>query len=213
MNTDELIDSLTEQPASAKKTPKPMMALFTGTLSITVYILLFLIIIGPREDLASRMTDPLFTAEILTSILCIAICVVSISMHGYPDLSVKRWVKYLPYATFAAFALVLVVELLTQPTGNTDYTYGMQCAMEMCLFGLIPPVLFSLILMHGIFIEARHASLTTAILAGVTSYLVLRLLEPVDNMLHYLYWHIIPLVLVIGVTTLLSNLYHKRRKI
>ncbi len=211
--TDSIINSLCNEAKKVDCSRQPLTVLALGIASVSLYIIIFLIVIGERGDLTSKISDISFLLEIITSSLVVFTAILAASWQAFPDLSEQKLVSWLPAIALFGFIMSFALNYALHPGKLLEMNYGIKCAMHMCLIALLPTILLYAVLARGVFLHAGRASLHVGLAAGMTAYLAARLAEPVDDMLHMLVWHILPLLALVLALSLLHRWLIRRKKL
>lgn len=212
-NTNNIINVLCDKAEKVDCSRCPLTVLALGIVSVSIYVIIFLIIAGEREDLTSKLSYIPFLLEVITSSLVVFTAILAASWQAFPDLSEQKLVSWLPALALFGFTMSFALNYALHPGSVLEMSYGMQCAMHICLIALLPTILLYGVLARGVFLHAGRASLHVGLAAGMTAYLAARLAEPVDDMLHMLVWHILPLMALVLVLSLLHRWLIRRKKL
>lgn len=212
-NTENIINNLCDKAEKVDCSRCPLTVLALGIASVSLYIVIFLLIVGGRGDLTSKLNDMPFLFEVITSSLVLFTAILAASWQAFPDLSEQKLVGWLPALALFGFTMSFALNFALHPGNLLEMSYGMQCAMHLCLIALLPTILLYAVLARGVFLHAGRASLHVGLAAGMTAYLAARLAESVDDMLHMLVWHILPLMALVLVLSLLHRWLIRRKKL
>lgn len=213
MNTDNLINELSSEVKAVHCARCPLTVLFFGLGSVAAYLFIFHYISGFREDITLRLNDNLFLYEIILSSITVVAAIIALSWQAFPDLSERKLMPWLPLIPLAGFILSFGTEYSLHPGSDMDAAQGMQCAMHLCLMSLLPAALLYLVLARGVFLHAARASFHIGLASAMTAYLSARLAEPTDDMTHLLFWHILPVILLVTALAAVNMWLLKRKKI
>ncbi len=203
MDTEALIKSLCEE-SKKQKICCPLRTFVFGVLSVGLYLFVFFALIGFRPDIIDRLGALPYLLEISFGALTLLLAIFAASWQAFPDLSEQKAIAWLPVIPLFGFLASFGLGFALSPEGNVDVSYGMSCAMHMCLIALLPTILLYVVLARGVFLHAGRASLHVGLAAAMASYLVARLAEETDDMLHLLIWHLLPLF---GLMLLLGGIH------
>lgn len=213
MEIDSIINNLCDDAQPVRCSGRPSLTLLLGLSSVAIYAFAFLALSGYRVDVAEKIAYAPYMFEVFFALLTMFTSIYAAAWQAYPDLSEHKLVSWLPAIPLAGFACAFAFGYIVQPGGDVDMHHGMQCAMHMCLISLLPTILLYYVLARGIFLHVGQASLYTGMAAAMTSYLVARLAEQTDDMLHLLIWHIVPLFMLTLVISLLNRWLMRKKRV
>ena len=197
MDTESLITDLTKDasPVRPLRSPMARFAFWMGG-SALVLIAMTLVAVGLRPDIEARLEDMFFIAELG------AICLLTITAGmasfwlSVPDEYQQPTIKWLPCVPLITVVALLVIQLLQMPTDmlKQPMEARFDCVFDILAFSIVPGV--------ALFFMMRRAATTHYYLAGgfaaiavsSFSYLLMRLIEDTDDVLHLLLWHVSPVI-------------------
>jgi hypothetical protein len=188
---DDLIISLSDDAMPVRQAAHPLTLFLLWTLVAALYIGGTLLILPPRPDLAQKITEPFFAAEIALLTLIVLTSGLSAVILSFPDLHQKNRLACLATAPLLAF-IALMYFLYRNDTAPLP-AHGMECLACISLLSLLPA--------FGIFYTLRkYASVhyySTGAVALIAAFavgcLALRLSEQTDSIHHLVQWHYIPM--------------------
>ena len=204
MQTELLIEQMSNEIGVVKKSPNPFILSGKLLVAFTMYIAVILPFFGVRPDLAQKLLSPLFASEIIALVFIIVSSCVASAILSFPDLYQKKNIAFTPIIAFFLFALVLLLEFLADKQPAPLPEHEIKCFV--CIIGLsiIPAILLFYNMRKIACTHYAHAGCTAMLSAFAVGALVLRLSEPTDSILHLLQWHYLPM-LIIGVFGMLCG--------
>ena len=197
MNTDQLIQQMTQEGAK-----KPMMSPFHQTLFwlllISCYFGIALLLTGTRPDLMHKLTQPHYTAELITLTILGASASFAAFNLARPTSSIHRtWVMHLPVYALLALCLVMLWSWIKMPSTHSFWNHsnaadGMNCIMTMGQFSIAPLFALFCIMRLGAVIRRFHAGAMVLLSVSAFAALLMRFIEDNDNFMHIFIWHILP---------------------
>lgn len=195
-NIDNLIATLSKEPAAVKPAPHPALLGLKWMGIALAYLAIALAISGTRPGLPQLFQHPLFTLEILALFGIFTTTALSGATLAFPDLHQQRTLAFTPAWAFGLFALIMASAWLADDPPAPLPMHSFECTMSILLLSLLPSV--------GIFYAMRrfasthpHLSGSVAVLfAFSTGALWLRLYEPTDSIKHLIEWHYLPMIAV-----------------
>jgi hypothetical protein len=191
---EDLVETLSQDAAVARPAPHPFMMSMKWLAGMTIYLALSLAIYGLRPDLASKLHEPWFAAEIAVLIVIFVATSFSAALLSFPDLHQMRRVAYAPAWMLALFLLVIFFSWSADnpPAALPIHTY--ECTTCIVLVSLLPAA--------WTFLEMRKNASTHFRLAGGIALLSalsigalwLRLHEANDSIKHVIEWHYLPMI-------------------
>lgn len=203
MKTEELIKQLSDEQTPATLTSpmaqtarKPLFRTLLWWALHLAILILCVALMGYRHDLDLQLQSPAFLAETLLCFAIMATASAASSWLALPDAGGKAWLRWLPIPFAAGLALLLIARtiMIWSHGGNFDGSSHMDCTIEIIEIALLPSLIT--------FFMMRKAAPTRLYWAGglaslsglALGYLVLRLVEPTDDLLHILLWHLLPML-------------------
>jgi hypothetical protein len=193
-NIDELIDKLAQDTAKVKPVPHPYMLSLEWMGWAAAYLIVSLMFSGLRPDLAAKLHEPWFVAEI-AALACIFVATsLSASLLSFPDIHQMRRLAFAPVITFALFVLVMLLAWRADNPPSPLPMHSFQCTLGITMLSLLPAA--------WIFYVMRKFASTHYHLAGCCALLFafsigaiwLRLYEVNDSVMHVIQWHYLPMI-------------------
>jgi len=191
---DALIDKLSRdaQPVrSARLTP-----LFASWfLGIGLYVgLLLLFIFKPRPDLAQKLGEPLFMAEIASLILLIAATSLSATVLSFPDQWQRSWAVSPPLGALALFIFVIILEWLADYPPSPKPEHSIECSLAIIAASALPALWMFIRIRHMAPVHLKLAGSVALLAAFAIGALALRLSEMTNSIDHVIIWHYLPMI-------------------
>ena len=206
-NLDDLIDDLSEDAEAVKVAANPLHVSTMWMLAILLYVIMFLSMVGLREDISEVMGQPLFIFELLAIVATIIATSIAASMGAAPDRARSRLATWAPLLPLSAFIIILGMQLFQSIGMPHAHEIGkMDCAGWICMLSLLPAAGLFLLLSQGFCLNPRTSYAYAALAASMTAYLVLRLEEPYVSPMHLIVTHIIPMALLIVIAGFVARL-------
>lgn len=200
---DTLIARLAADGGARRASPWKTLAQWALPAVLSVAALLWLL--GLRDDLSARLSDPAFLAELLLLGALAASSAIAAIWLSYPDIRQQSFVLYPPPILLGVLLAFYIWQLLQSPIVMPGMD-GMECVVCILMFGALPTVLALLLMRRNATTHPRKGAMA-ATLAGLgLGCLGIRLCEPQENVAHLLAWHYGPMV----VFTLLCVFFGRR---
>jgi hypothetical protein len=193
-NTDELINKLVQDAATVKPAPHPYKLSLAWIGWAAAYLVVSFIFSGLRPDLAVKLHEPWFVAEI-AALACIFVATsLSASLLSFPDIHQLRRVAYAPVFTFVLFVAVMFLAWRADNPPAPLPMHSFRCTMGITMLSLLPAA--------WMFYAMRKFASTHYHLAGSCALLFafsigaiwLRLYEVNDSIIHVIEWHYLPMI-------------------
>jgi hypothetical protein len=196
MNTDDLIQQLSQSTQTQPKLLGVRSLLVVVFLGIALYLLLLQSWIGLREDLLTQLARPAFSFEIALMILLLISGVFASVLSRYPDNYQYHYVRYIPYTLFALLLTLLMVQVLVpvaMPTGELRFIHHrFSCALWITVSTVFSAFILVWTIRLGATVTPRHSGALSVLAATAVGCLTLRLSEMNDSIPHLLLTHYTP---------------------
>jgi hypothetical protein len=195
-NIEQLVASLSKDAQAVKPAPRPWLLALKWLAVAAAYLLVALLIAGPRPDWALQLHKPLFVAEAALLLGILVSTAFSAAILSFPDLHQQRRPAFAPVWVFAVFVLVMLFAWHADNPPSPLPVHSFECTLSILMFSLLPSA--------GIFYAMRQFASTHLRLSGIvavlfafsTGALWLRLHEQTDSVLHLVEWHYLPMIAV-----------------
>jgi hypothetical protein len=202
---EQLVASLSTDVQAVKPAPHPWVLGLKWLAFAAAYLLVALLLTGPRPDLALELHKPWFIAEIVLLLGMLVSTAVVGAILSFPDLHQQRRTTFTPVWVFALFALVMLFSWFADNPPSPLPVHSFECTLSILMFSLLPT--------GGIFYAMRQFASTHLHLSGIvavlfafsTGALWLRLHEQTDSITHLIEWHYLPIIAVTAVGWWLGN--------
>lgn len=211
MNTDQLIDKMVAEGAQ-KPLPHPIKQILFWTLGAFIYLAAFCLFLGFRGDIAVKLAEPLYIAELIFMSLAALSAACAAVYLSRPDCGQMPWVKYIPFGFiilwsvaaflgFENFGGLQIVDIANQ--------YNIDCPLTIFLFSLPPGIAMFLLVRKGAPMQLYWAGIMAALSVTAFAYVGMRLVEMNDNPAHLIFWHALP-VMIMSIAGMLAGKYTLR---
>lgn len=197
--TDDRSDLIARLVAEAH----PVRRLWSPGRRLTVWLGIALVFLGgilvlnPRHDLTVRMREPLFVLELVTLSLVGVLLAAQALRQAVPGMGGERLAGIVGGAVLGG-ALLLRQPVQMALSMDAFVALGVPCAGTVLGLAAGPWVALVIALRRGAPLSAARAGALAGGAAAVLAFLLLRLSCPVDELLHVVVWHGLPVV-VAGV--------------
>jgi len=193
-NIDELIDKLANDTAAVKPAAHPFALSAKWMLTGAVYLAVSLMISGPRFDLANKLQDTWFVAEMLALLGIFFATSLSAALLSFPDMHQKRRAVFAPAVASVIFIVVMFLAWQADNPPAPLPKHSFQCSLMITGLSLLPAV--------WTFFQMRKFASTHSLWAGSIAMLFafsigaiwLRLDEINDSIIHVIEWHYLPMI-------------------
>lgn len=198
-DTIDLITFLSADAKTTKKAVKPSYWSFRILLIIFIYAVACHLFLGIRTDLLVQFTRPYFVVEVVLLAFLLITSIIAAVLSMYPDSYQKPSFLKLPYIFFILLLVAVGIQILMPhdilmvvPEVNK---HGMECALCIASFSLVPSALIFSILRKGASVHQFQAGSFAVLAAASIGCLILRLAEANDSIIHLVQWHYVPILL------------------
>jgi hypothetical protein len=191
MDTERLIHELSKSVEPVKPLNRPWRRTSAWALMTALYLLLLIVSMSPRQDLATRMQDPRFlieqTAALLTGLTAAAAAFATV-VPGYP-----RTVMLLPLGPLLLWVGVVTVGALQEYAQVGGAVLGWQldwgCVGAILVAAAVPALAMQVMLLRGAPITPRQSAALGGLAAAGMGNLGVCLFHPHSSNLILLFWH------------------------
>ena len=193
---DELVEILSEETRPLKVVPHPFSLSAKWVAYAAAYLFVSLAISGVRPDLAGKLHDFWFDAEIASLLFVFGSTVLSASLLAFPDMHQKRGAAMAPIAAFALFLAVLFFSWRADLPPPPLPVHSYQCTLSITLVSFVPAV-WTFISMRKFASTHFHLAGATALLSAFSVGAIWLRLEEINNsIVHVLEWHYLPMLAI-----------------
>ena len=199
MKTDALIESLVTQ--GAKKpllSPKILTAIWAVMLFGCASVLV--IIYGLREDMATKLIQPLFYVELFSVLALAIVAIAATSWFSLPDNQSQKWVRVVPILAGIILFSWLIISVITASSMTLSECLKLgrfYCVYRIIGGSILPSIILFTYLRKATTIHYYWASGMVGLATASASYVAMRLIEPFDDPFILFTWLFIPMVIVI----------------
>ena len=195
-NVDELIDKLAQDTAAVKPAPHPYKLSLVWMGWAAAYLVLSLAFSGFRPDLASKLHDAWFVAEIAALAGIFVATSLSASLLSFPDIHQMRRIAFAPVITFALFVLVMLFAWRADNPPAPLPVHSFQCTLGITMLSLLPAAWMFYVMRKFASTHYHLAGCCALLFAFSIGAIWLRLYEVNDSVMHVIQWHYLPMIAV-----------------
>lgn len=211
MNTDQLIDKLVAEGAQ-KPLPHPVKQVSFWLLGTLIYLAVFCLFVGFRDDIAAKFAEPLYTFELVFMSLTALSAAWAAVYLSRPDCCQMPWIKYVPFVFLTLWAAVAFLGFKNLSGSQIVQMAALRqfdCPWHILLFSLPPGIALFFLIRKGAPLQLYWAGIVAALSVTAFAYAGMRLVEMNDNPAHLLVWHALP-VMIISIAGMLAGKYTLR---
>lgn len=198
-NIDNLIASLSKEPAALKPAPHPVLLSLKWLAAAFVYLAVALAVSGVRPDLLQQFHQPWFAAEFAALLGMLVTTALSAAVLAFPDMHQKRRLAFAPAWVFALFIVIMLFAWHADEPPAPLPMHSFECTLSILLLSLLPSVGIFYAMRQFASTHPRHSGIVAVLFAFSTGALWLRLYEPNDSIIHVIEWHYLPMIVVAGL--------------
>lgn len=195
-NIDNLIASLSKEPATVKPAPHPVLLGLKWLAAAFAYLAVSLLISGARPDLLQQFQQPLFSAEVLLLLGIVIATALSGAVLAFPDLHQKRALALVPVWMFVLFVLVMLLAWRADVPPSPLPVHSFECTMSIVLYSLLPGAAIFYAMRKFASTHPHLSGIVAVLFAFSTGALWLRLHEQTNSIMHLVEWHYLPMIAV-----------------
>ena len=207
-----MIDALSNDVAPVRRLWRPSTRL---TLWIAAQVALCIYVFssnGIRGDIQPQLASPLFASEIpllILSIVFLAVAAITAAVPGS-----ERWgLARLGLATMlAALALLALHPVDTSLSIDTFVGHGFPCAVSTAMLSVLPTIWLLVATLRGFPLAPSRAGLIGGAAGFLVGFTMMRFLCILDDPLHVLAWHWLPVLLGSAVSAAVATLLAVSRR-
>ena len=198
MRTDELIVELARSAGPVRRLPNPSIRFARWTAASVPLIVFGVIVIGPRADVVTAVSQPTFlaiaAATIATSLLAAASALV-LAIPGAEQSPFQQ--RMAPLIAGSAWAIGLAYLLTTEGASARrllEWPFHLLCLIEIVGLGLIPGFALLSMLRRAAPLQRAWSGALAALAAVALGAAATQFLCPLDDPAHQLVGHLFPVV-------------------
>jgi hypothetical protein len=203
VRTSDLIHDLARQGSRVRPTPHYLVRFTVWVAASILCMALGILALGIRSDLAAEWHSGTFLVQAALAIGLAAASAGSALLLSVPGKTNSLHI-YLPAALLLAWVMLLVGSFLT--ASHMDLGQGLHCARNIVALTLIPGFLLYCILRAAAPLRSSLVGLLAALGAASLGCLATRFVCQVDDPLHILVWHYLPILGLSAVGGLIGRL-------
>jgi hypothetical protein len=193
-NIDELITRLAQDTAALTPAPHPYRLSLGWMGGALAYLVVALSLSGVRPDLANKLHQPWFAAELAALSGIFIATSLSASLLSFPDMHQLRRLAFAPVVTFAVFVAVMFFAWQADHPPAPLPVHSFQCTLSITLFSLLPAAWMIYAMRKFASTHNRLAGCCGLLFAFSTGAIWLRLHELNDSIMHVIEWHYLPMI-------------------
>ena len=194
LTTEHFIERIVENTSPVKPVGHPFWLTVKWLAGMGIFLVLTVVVYGPRPDLAEKLHSLLFVAEIALLVALIITTSLSAALLSFPDLYQKRKMIYLPVGVAMLFMLLMLGANFSAVPPPPVPMHSFQCTLSIAFLACLPALVM--------FYSVRKIASTHPYLAGSIALLCafslgalsLRLFEQTDSIMHVIQWHYLPMI-------------------
>lgn len=193
-NIENLIDRLARDAAPVNPAPHPFMLSLGWVTGAAIYLVVSLWLSGLRPDLAQKLQEPWFVAELAALALLFVAASLSAAVLAFPDLHQMRKAAWAPAGLFALFVAIILFAWRADAPPAPLPMHSFECTASITLFSLLPAVWTFFSMRRFASTHYRWAGSIALLSAFSVGALWLRLHELNDSIIHVIQWHYLPML-------------------
>lgn len=202
MTIENLITNLANSKIK-EPLPSPLKTTLCAVSFLAIYLVILLEFFGLRNDIFIELKNGKFILELALNILVIVAAIVAISHLRLPNINKNQKIIFALIAIFLMFSALICLDFHDNKSQEMCGGEGYQCLLGIILFSLLPMLFLAAILRRGVMTNYAASFIAIGISGGCFAYLVERLANSVEDRIHLIIWHFMPIFLVILLSAFL----------
>lgn len=195
-NIDDLVAELAQQAGTVKPALHPYRLSLQWIGLAAAYLALSLALSGVRPDLAEKLHDIWFAAEIVSLLAVFIVTSLSAALLAFPDLYQKHHLALTPILPFLLFLLVMAQAWHADSPPAPLPIHSFECTLGITLMALLPAAWTFYSMRRYASTHYRLAGSVALLSAFSVGALWLRLHEANDSIVHVIEWHYLPMLAI-----------------
>jgi hypothetical protein len=193
-NVDELIARLAQDTVTVKPARHPYLLSLQWMGWAAAYLVVSLMFSGLRPDIAVKLQEPWFVAEIAALVSIFVATSLSASLLSFPDIHQLRRVAFAPVVTFALFVTVMFFAWQADQPPAPLPMHSFRCTMGITLLSLLPAAWMFYVMRKFASTHYHLAGCCALLFAFSIGAIWLRLYEVNNSIMHVIEWHYLPMI-------------------
>ncbi|HUV98624.1 MAG TPA: DUF1109 domain-containing protein [Gallionella sp.] len=193
-NIEELINKLAQDTATVRPAPHPFMLSLKLMGWAMAYLVVALLFSGLRPDLAVKLHEPLFAAELAALAGIFITTSLSASLLSFPDIHQLRRLAFAPAIAFALFVFVMFLAWQADNPPAPLPVHSFQCTLAITLVSLLPAAWMFYMMRKFASTHYHLAGCCALLFAFSIGAIWLRLYEVNNSIMHVIEWHYLPMI-------------------
>ncbi len=199
MRTDELIVELARSAGPVRRLPSPSIRLARWTATTAPLMALAVIVIGPRTDVMTAMSQPAFLGIAAVTIGTALLSAATAFVLGIPGAEHSVWQRAVPLLAGAVWGLGLAYLLVSEGAAFErvmSFPVHVTCLVEIAGLSIVPGWTIFVMLRRAAPLEPAWSGALAALAAVAGAAAATQLLCPVDDPAHQFVGHLLPVVVL-----------------
>lgn len=204
---DNLIGNLADNAAPVKPLKSPLLRAMGWIAIAIIYTTTLVMYLGFRDNVLILLEDSFYLSEVIFAFAIAVTGFIAASYLSVPDSYQKpyiRWIPIIPFTLLTSLLLALLVNPVTgENVATNDNTF--ECAIDMAVFSIFPLIMTFYVIKKAATTKRYWSGMVAGLASASVSYIALRLIEANDVIEHIVFWHFVPMLIIVALTTLLSK--------
>lgn len=210
MKTNDLISKIVQDNNHGHVICHPCFSFLKWVLFTVATLSIFIYFIGLKGNYQEFYNNNiLFYQLIICTILSVSagISAFILSIPGYEI----KLLKHVPLITFVMWISLLFYGVYDE--GYIDFKDGYLCLWEIILFSIIPAIIMFRMVSNRCPLDYKKISMLSVISITTLSSIATQLICGNNSAIHFLMWHILPIILLTYVAIFVGDYYFKNKEI
>ena len=197
METTELLARLTQDLEPTKKAPSLAMRIGGWIVSMMLFAVVTVLVLGTRADIHSIMFTPRFIVEsvaILIAGITAGVLALILSSPGKRTRESILTALGASVVWLISIGIAFFLQLPDSPLSDGLNSMGLMCSKKIIVLSVIPALLLTALLRLGTAIAGRIAGTFLLISSGLIGMFLLQMRCSMDHTVHLMLYHLLPVV-------------------
>jgi hypothetical protein len=199
LRTEELIVGLARLAGPVRPLPSPSIRLAQWTAATAPLMALAVIVLGPRTDVITAVSQPAFLGLATVTIGTALLSAASALVLAIPGAERSVWQRAVPLLAGAVWGLWLAYLLVREGAAFErvmSFPFHMTCLVEIAGLSIVPGWTIFVMLRRAAPLEPAWTGALAALAAVAGAAAATQLLCPVDDPAHQFVGHLLPVVVL-----------------
>jgi hypothetical protein len=210
MRTDDLIVALARSAGPVRRLPSPSIRLAQWTAATVALMLVAVVIIGPRANVTTAVSQPAFLLTAIATIFTALLSAASAFVLSIPGAERSAWQRALPLLTFSVWSMSLAYLLASEGEALRrlqQWPFHAACLIEIAGLSVLPGLALFAMLRRAAPLQLGWSGAFAALASAAVAAAATQFMCGVDDPAHQLVGHVLPVVVLSMLGALAGQRY------